>query len=81
VPILIGLGVGELSASIPAIPAVKAQVRSLSLAQCQELAQRALAQSSAAAVRALVPPYDDEDDQVAKAAGARSVRLTKGNAS
>jgi phosphocarrier protein FPr len=60
VPILIGLGVDELSASVPAIPAVKAQVRSLSLAQCQELAARALTQDSAAAVRALVPAYDDE---------------------
>src|SRR5215207_8597933 len=61
VPILIGLGVDELSVSIPAIPAVKAQVRSLSLAQCQELAARALTQDSAAAVRALVPAYDDEE--------------------
>jgi multiphosphoryl transfer protein len=60
VPILLGLGVDELSVSIPAIPAVKAQVRSLSLAQCQELAARALTQDSAAAVRALVPAYDDE---------------------
>jgi phosphoenolpyruvate-protein phosphotransferase len=59
VPILIGLGIDELSVSIPAIPAVKAQVRSLSLAQCQELAARALTQDSAAAVRALVPAYDE----------------------
>jgi phosphocarrier protein FPr len=60
VPILVGLGVDELSVSIPAVPAVKAQVRSLSLARCQELAARALAQDSAAAVRELVPVYDDE---------------------
>src|SRR5215207_8312906 len=60
VSILIGLGVDELSVSVPAVPAVKAQVRSLSLAQCQELAARALIQDSAAAVRALVPAYDDE---------------------
>jgi phosphoenolpyruvate-protein phosphotransferase len=60
VPILVGLGVTELSVSIPAIPSVKAQVRSLSLAQCQELAARALTQDSAAAVRALVPVDDDE---------------------
>jgi phosphoenolpyruvate-protein phosphotransferase len=78
VPILVGLGIDELSVSIPAIPAVKAQIRSLSLAQCQELATRALSLDSAAAVRALVPAYDDEDDhEVAKAAGARSVRLTE----
>lgn len=60
VPILVGLGVDELSVSIPAIPAVKAQVRSLSLTQCQELAARALTQDSAATVRALVPAHDDE---------------------
>ena len=57
----VGLGVDELSVSIPAIPAVKAQIRSLSLARCQELAARALTLDSAAAVRALVPADDDED--------------------
>ncbi len=60
VPLLLGLGVDELSVSIPAIPSVKAQIRRLSLAQCQELAAQALEQESAAAVRALVP--QDEDD-------------------
>jgi phosphocarrier protein FPr len=60
VPILIGLAVDELSVSVPAVPAVKAQVRSLSLAQCQELAAGALTRDSAAAVRALVPAYDHE---------------------
>jgi phosphocarrier protein FPr len=54
VAILVGLGVDELSVSIPAVPAVKAQIRSLSLAQCQELAARALTQDSATSVRALV---------------------------
>ena len=55
VPILVGLGVAELSVSVPSIPAVKAQVRARSLPQCQDLAEQALAQDSAAAVRALVP--------------------------
>jgi phosphocarrier protein FPr len=55
VPILIGLGVSELSVSVPSIPAIKAQVRGLSLAGCQELARRALALDTAAEVRALVP--------------------------
>jgi phosphoenolpyruvate-protein phosphotransferase len=59
VPILIGLGVDELSVSIPAIPAVKAQIRALSLASCQKLAARALTEDSAASVRALVPTDDD----------------------
>ena len=60
VPLLVGLGVDELSVSIPAIPAVKAQIRLLSLATCQNLAARALDLNSAAEVRALVP--DDDDD-------------------
>jgi phosphocarrier protein FPr len=60
VPLLVGLGVDELSVSVPAIPAVKAQIRSLSLADCQELAASALTQDSAASVRALVPTDDDE---------------------
>ena len=55
VPILIGLGVKELSVSVPAIPAIKAQIRTLSLANCQTLAQKALTLDTAAAVRALVP--------------------------
>lgn len=55
VPLLVGLGVDELSVSIPAIPAVKAQIRALSLADCQQLAATALLQDSAASVRALIP--------------------------
>ena len=54
VPILLGLGVSELSVSVPAIPAIKAQIRTLSLADCRELAGRALSADSAADVRALV---------------------------
>jgi phosphocarrier protein FPr len=55
VPILVGLGVDELSVSGPAIPVVKAQVRELREGSCRELADRALEADSAAAVRALVP--------------------------
>ena len=55
VPLLVGLGVKELSVSVPAIPAVKAQIRALSLNDCKTLAQRALKLGSAAEVRALVP--------------------------
>lgn len=54
-PILIGLGVSELSVSVPAIPAIKAQIRTLSLADCRELARQALTRDTAAEVRALVP--------------------------
>lgn len=59
VPLLVGVGVTELSASVPAIPAVKALVRTLSYAQCQELAAQALTLDSATAVRALVPSAQD----------------------
>ena len=59
VPILIGLGIDELSVSLPAIPTVKAQIRRLSLATCRELAQRALSCSTAAEVRALVPESEN----------------------
>lgn len=61
IPLLLGLGVDELSVSIPAIPSVKAQIRRLSAAQCRDLAAQALEQESATAVRALVPQDDDED--------------------
>jgi phosphoenolpyruvate-protein phosphotransferase len=53
VVILAGLGVKELSVSIPSIAAVKAQIRGLSLAQARTLATRALACDNAAAVRRL----------------------------
>jgi phosphocarrier protein FPr len=55
VPILVGIGVDELSVSVPSIPAVKAEIRTRSLAECQTLAQQALQQDNAAAVRDLVP--------------------------
>jgi phosphocarrier protein FPr len=60
VPILIGLGVHDLSVSLPAIPAVKAQIRALELKTCKELAERALAAESPDEVRALAPDPDAE---------------------
>ncbi len=55
VPILLGLGVDELSVSVPSIPSIKAQIRSLSLAECKRLAAKALALETVAEVRALCP--------------------------
>jgi multiphosphoryl transfer protein len=52
-PILIGLGVTELSASPAIVPELKAAIRELTMAQGRELAERALVQASAADVRAL----------------------------
>jgi phosphoenolpyruvate-protein phosphotransferase len=51
--ILIGLGVTELSVSIPSIAAIKARIRDVSMADARALARRALACDSAEAVRAL----------------------------
>jgi phosphocarrier protein FPr len=53
VVVLTGLGVRELSVSIPSIAAVKAQIRGLSRDKAEALAKRALACRTAAEVRAL----------------------------
>lgn len=53
VPILVGMGVDELSVSVPAIPAVKAQIRGLSLEQAKAVAHRAVACTTATEVRSL----------------------------
>lgn len=68
VPILIGLGVDELSVSLPAIPTVKAQVRTLRTDACRELAERALAADSAEDVRALIPDPEEEIEPLATSA-------------
>jgi phosphocarrier protein FPr len=54
--ILTGLGATELSMSLPAIPAVKARLRTVSRTQAQAFAQRALACTTADEVRALPLP-------------------------
>lgn len=59
VPLLVGLGVDELSCSIPSVATVKARVRDYSLEQCRTLADEALRQSTAAEVRDLVPLEED----------------------
>lgn len=52
-PILVGLGVDELSVSPPAVADLKAQVRTMTMARARALAERALACATAAEVRAL----------------------------
>lgn len=52
-PILIGLGILEVSATASMIPRIKRTVRSLDAAECRELAARSLEQETAAAVRDL----------------------------
>jgi phosphocarrier protein FPr/phosphocarrier protein len=53
-PLLIGLGVSELSMPPAIIPSAKAAIAAVTLAQCRALAVQALALDSAAAVRALL---------------------------
>ena len=54
IPILLGLGMDELSVSIPSVPTVKAQVRSLNISELQSLGRDALNCSTAQEVRELV---------------------------
>ena len=53
-PLLIGLGVTELSASAGAIAEIKALVRTLDMERCLVLARQALALDSGASVRRLI---------------------------
>jgi multiphosphoryl transfer protein len=54
VPVLVGLGIAELSANAPAIPAVKQAVRDIDSEAARDLAEHALELSSAAEVQKLV---------------------------
>jgi len=53
-PVLLGLGVSELSVVPKQIPQLKSLIRGLTLDACRALAQRALSLETAAQVRALV---------------------------
>jgi len=57
VPILVGLGLDELSMGVPSVPLVKMQISQLSLAEAQDLARRALECATAAEVRALAAEF------------------------
>jgi phosphoenolpyruvate-protein phosphotransferase len=54
VPILLGLGIRELSVVPAAIPALKRQIGGLRIEECRQLAQRCLHLGSAAEVRSLI---------------------------
>jgi phosphoenolpyruvate-protein phosphotransferase len=51
VPVLIGLGVDELSVSVPSIPQIKSRVRELSKTDCEKIASKVLEFSTAEEVR------------------------------
>lgn len=65
VPVLIGLGVHELSVVPTLIPQLKSLIRTLTLDACRSLAQRALALDTAEAVRSLVNDFSAAESQVA----------------
>jgi phosphoenolpyruvate-protein kinase (PTS system EI component) len=54
VPLLVGLGIDELSVHPPVVARVKTLVRSLDAAQCGRVARAALKLDSGAAVRRLI---------------------------
>ena len=54
VPVLIGLGVTELSVAIPSVPIIKERVRSLDMESCQRVAAQCLKAADAAEVRDLL---------------------------
>lgn len=54
IPLLLGLGVSDLSVSPYAVPAIKSRVRELEITECQALARSALDMPEAAEVRAAV---------------------------
>jgi phosphocarrier protein FPr/phosphocarrier protein len=57
VPVLVGLGVTELSATAASVPEVKALVRTLNVPACQDLARQALDLASPEAVRDLCKAF------------------------
>jgi phosphocarrier protein FPr/phosphocarrier protein len=61
VPVLIGLGVDELSVVPGLIPRIKSQVRALATDECRALAGRALELPSAMEVRAMLREADQAD--------------------
>ena len=64
IPVLLGLGVRELSVSRSSVPSVKARVRGLDLAHCASLAGAVLGLEDAASVRHLVSSARLRDDEM-----------------
>ena len=52
VPVLLGLGIDELSVSVPTIPAIKAEVRKYSIKECRSIAKKTLGCASSREVHA-----------------------------
>ncbi|RLA76220.1 MAG: phosphoenolpyruvate--protein phosphotransferase [Epsilonproteobacteria bacterium] len=54
VPVLLGLGIDELSVSVPSIPEIKAEVRRYAMYECRPIAQKALVCATSSEVRAFL---------------------------
>ena len=67
VPVLLGIGVDELSVPVPAIAAVKALVRRLSARDCRDLAREVAGLSTAGEVRARLAQFGREASPAAAA--------------
>jgi phosphocarrier protein FPr/phosphocarrier protein len=65
VPVLLGLGIHELSVVPTLVPQLKSLIRTLTIDACRSLAQRAVALDTAEAVRALVNDFSASESQVA----------------
>ena len=74
IPVLLGLGVRELSVSPKSVPAVKARARALDLARCAALADAAIDLDDAASVRRLVSSSLDSDDELTPVLAASAKR-------
>ncbi|WP_250440983.1 phosphoenolpyruvate--protein phosphotransferase [Caballeronia sp. AZ1_KS37] len=57
VPVLVGLGIDELSVSVPAVGSIKAQLARLTMDEARQLAAKVITLGTAAEVRALLAPY------------------------
>lgn len=60
-PLLIGLGLDEISTAAPEIPALKAAIAGFSAAECRALLERAMETRSVAEVEALVAAFRGRD--------------------
>jgi phosphoenolpyruvate-protein phosphotransferase/dihydroxyacetone kinase phosphotransfer subunit len=74
IPVLLGLGVRELSVSPKSVPAVKAWVRALDLACCASLADAAIDLDDAASVRRVVTSSLDGGDELTPLLAASAKR-------
>ncbi|KAK48336.1 PTS mannose transporter subunit IIC [Caballeronia jiangsuensis] len=57
VPVLVGLGIDELSVSVPAVGSIKAQLARLTMDEARTLAAKVITLGTAEEVRALLAPY------------------------